>query len=181
MAKSCWEKARKSWLCPGCGNPREQRTIELTIQEDEPDNTPLNMISGCTVGIARKDFLFCFGEDIVRQHLYLGHVFGPDGHPLENWVTFVGRHRIIVRGSKNAGVRRCSECGRNVYFAMGELYLYPQPPAGVLIFDAGNGGLVVTEELVRRIKLNKWRKLDCRRLPVLDYPLDGLVELKSLY
>lgn len=181
MVKPAYEQARRTWLCTGCAFPKaDTKEVDATIQEEKPDNTPLNMISGCGVGIARKDFLFSFGEDLVRQHLYLGQVFAPDKRPLESWVTFVGRHRIIVRGSKNAGVRRCAECGRNAYFAMGQLYLYPLPPEGVSIFDAGNGVLVVTEQLVRQLNLNAWRKLDCTRLFVPDYPEDGLVELKAM-
>jgi len=181
MVKSVYEQARKTWLCTACGFPRpDTKEVDATIQEEKLDNTPLNMISGCGVGIAHKDFLFSFGEDFVRQHLYLGQVFTPDKHPLQSWVTFVGRHRIIVRGSKNAGVRRCADCGRNVYFAMGELYLCPEPPLGIAIFDAGNGGLVVSEALMELVNLNAWRKLDCRKLPVLTLPKDGLHELKEM-
>lgn len=178
MARPFREEARRTWLCAECGNPREQGMVNLAIQEDEPDNTPLNMVSGCTVGIARKDFLFSFGEELVRRHLYLGQVFS-DERPLVGWVTFVGRHRIIVRGSTNASVRHCSGCGRNVYFAMGQLYLYPPPPVDVSIFDAGNGGLVVTEELVHQLNLNAWRKLDCTKLLVQNIPKDGLLDLKE--
>ncbi len=180
MAKSFREEAWKTRLCMGCGNPREQGVIDVAIQEDEPDNTPLNILSGCTIGIARKEFLFAFGQDIIHQHLYLGQVVGSDERPLESWVTFVGRHRIIVRGSKNAVVRRCAECGRNVYFAMGELYLCPEPPPGIAIFDAGNGGLVVSEALIERVNLNAWRKLECTKLPVLAFPKDGFHELKGM-
>ena len=181
MVKPVYEQARMTWLCTGCAFPKpDTKVVDATIQEEKPDNTPLNMISGCGVGIARKDFLFSFGEDLVRQHLYLGQVFAPDNRLLENWVTFVGRHRIIVRGSKNAGVRRCVKCGRNVYFAMGQLYLYPEPPRDIAIFDAGNGRLVVSEALIERVKLNAWRKLDCIALQVLDFPRDGLGDLREM-
>lgn len=180
MVKSAYLQARQTWLCNGCAFPKPNtEVVDVTIQEEEPDNTPLNMISGCGVGIAWKEFLFAFGEELVRQHLYLGQVFGPSGSPMENWTTFVGRHKIIVRGSKNVTVRRCSECGRNIYFGMGQSYLYPQPLLDVSIFDVGNGVLVVSEELVSRINLNRWRKLDCTRLSVLNVPLDGLNALTS--
>jgi len=62
---------------------------------------------------------------------------------------------------------------------MGQLYLYPPPPVNVSIFDAGNGGLVVTEELVNQLNLNAWRKLDCTKLPVQNIPKDGLLDLKE--
>lgn len=180
MVKPVYEQARRTWLCIGCGNPRENRSIDLAIQEDEPDNTPLNMVSGCTVGIGPKDFLFSFCEEVVRQHLHLGQVFGPDERPLANWMTFVGCYRIIVRGSKNVAIRQCSDCGKAVYFGMDQRYLYPQPSPGISVFDAGSGGLVVTEEFVRGVNLNAWRKLECTKLPVLEVPKDGVHELRGM-
>jgi hypothetical protein len=180
MANAFCEQAWKTWLCAGCHKPRVQGAIDLSIQEDEPDNTPLNMVSGCTVGIARKEFLFSFGEDIVRQHLYLGRLFGAHGTLLEDWVTLAGRDAIIVRGTKHVTVRRCSGCGSIVYFAMAPHYLYPQPPEGIPIFHACLGRLVVREELARRVTLNRWRRLDCTELPVLDAPEDGLGDLTAV-
>ena len=182
MAKPLREEARKTWLCTGCGFPKpDTKHLDATLQDRNPDNTPLNFISGCGLGIAKKKFLFSFGEEVVRQHLYLGSVYGPKANLLEDWITFVGRERIIVRGSKSAGVRSCTECGRNAYFATGQLYLYPMPRAGVQIFDAGSGALVVTEELAGRINLKDWRKLDCTKLHVVDVPNDGFVDLRGPY
>ncbi len=180
MTKSFRTEARRTWLCERCGHPLERHSFDLSIQEDRPDNTPLNMAYGCRVGIARKEFLFAFGEDIVLQDLYLGNLYGPDGCLLKDWVTFVGHHQIIVRGSKDAAYRRCSQCGKNIYFAMDDLYLYPQPARSVSMFDAGSGCLVVTDKLIGRVKLNKWQKLECKKLPVLNTPKDGFVELISV-
>ena len=182
MAKTVYAQARETWLCTGCASPKPNtEAVDLTLQNKKPDNTPLNLVSGCGVGIARKDFLFSFGEELVRQHLYLGKVFGLNDRPMENWLTFIGRHKIIVRGSKNVALRRCCQCGRNVYFGMRPLYLYPQPQEGVSIFDAGDGILVISSDLVTRINLNQWRKLDCTELPVLQVPNDGVADLKGMY
>ena len=176
LAKQFREEVGKTWLCTGCGNPRWQKAIDLIIQEDEPDNTPLNLAAGCIVGIARKDFLFCFGKNDVERHLYLGRLFREDGVLLEDWVTFHGRQRIVIRGSKDVSYRQCGDCGRHVYFAMGQQYLCPQPPKGINIFDVGSGELVLTKELAERVILNKWRKLACSKLPIFATPMDGLRE-----
>ncbi len=53
------------------------------------------------------------------------------------------------------------------------------PPPGISIFDKGNGELVVTEELMKRISLRTWRKLKGARLFVLDCPRDGLGVLQA--
>lgn len=51
--------------------------------------------------------------------LWLGNVFDFEGRCIDDWKTFRGRHRLIVRGSKNVSYRQCVECGRYVFFAMG--------------------------------------------------------------
>src|SRR5205823_14891870 len=95
MEKRAYEQARNSWLCGGCGFPKGNvKGIDSTIQEDQPEETPLNFISGSGLGIARKQFLRALGEETANRELYLGQLFGPDGSLLEDWVTFVGKYRI---------------------------------------------------------------------------------------
>jgi len=178
LIRPAYEEAARTWLCTGCAFPKPGvGQIDVRIQEEEPDKTALNFVSGCGLGIARKEFLFFLGEQAVTRDLQLGRVFGPDGRLLQDWATFNGRERIIVRGTEHAGVRRCSECGRRVYFAMSPFYLFPSPREDVSIFDSGNGGIVVSESLGRRIEQHGWKKLVCTKLPVLTEPKDGLGEL----
>lgn len=180
MEIPAYEEARKTWLCTGCGSPKPGvEAVDAMIQEDKLDNTPLNFVSGCGIGIARRDFLSVLGDAQVDQYLWLGRVFGPDGNLLKKWVTFNGKNKIIIRGSKHVAVRSCPFCQRQVYFAMAPLYLYPEPKSGVGIFDADMGTLVITKEIMAKITLNKWRKIDCDKLPVLEWPTDGLTELTT--
>jgi hypothetical protein len=106
-------------------------------------------------------------------------LFGPKGQLLEDYVTFNGKHRIIVRGTKHVSARICDVCGRQFYFSMGRQYLCPQPTEGVTMFHKGSSGLVVTEEIFARVNVKQWRGLACVRLPVLSAPQDGLGELAS--
>src|SRR5687768_16974472 len=89
MDPPVYRHAWTTWLCKGCARPLPNaRSLDLTIQEEKPDSTPLNGVSGCGVGIALKDFLFDFGAANVRRHLFLGRLFGPDHRLLKGWVTF---------------------------------------------------------------------------------------------
>ena len=178
ITKQDYENARKTWLCAGCLSPKPDiKTIDIILDDEKPENSPLNFINGTNLGIANKDFLLALGEGEVQNNLNLGKIFNCNGVLLDKWVTFIGKQRIIVRGSKNAGCRRCVECGRLLYFATGKQYLCPQPPQGVSIFDSGHGGLVVTEDIAKRIVLNKWPKLTCEELSVFDSPKDGLPDV----
>jgi hypothetical protein len=180
MAKECEGEAFRTWRCSGCAGIKPgTKEVDAIIQERKLDNTPLNFIFAFGLGVARRDFLFSFGEHEVQQHLYIGRIFSEDIGLLENWVTFHGKYRIFVRGSQHTQYRQCSECGRHLYFGLGKHYLYPQPDESVTMFYSGNGGLVVTGDLIERVTLNKWPKLKCEQLPVLSTPLDGLLDLRN--
>jgi hypothetical protein len=102
MVKAQREEALRSWLCRGCLTPMAMSTgIDVPIQERTPADPPLNIISGCDLGVARKDFLEELGSDAVASDLILGRVFTANGRLIDNWVTFRGRHRLIVRGSEH--------------------------------------------------------------------------------
>jgi hypothetical protein len=114
------------------------------------------------------------GTEEVERDLMLGRVFGPDGKVIPNWVTFRGKHYLIVRGAKHAGSRRCPACGRALYFAMGKGFLYPMPPAGIDIFEGSRFGLVLTERIFDRLDLGKWGKFGIEKLDVPAVPPDAL-------
>jgi hypothetical protein len=109
--------------------------------------------------MASMAFLDALGTDLIQRDLYLGRVYGPDGQELREWATLRGKHRLTVRGTKNVSYRRCAQCGRDVYFAMGKKYLYPGPPPDIAIFESDLCGLVLTEETFLRAGVETWRGL----------------------
>ena len=175
MVKEHYEEAKRTWLCMGCLRPKQPfHGIDAHIQEQTPSDPPLNFVNGCGLGIIRTDFLNQLGSDVVARDLCIGRLLGPDKRQIEEWVTFRGRHSLIVRGSKNVACRHCTECGRFVYFAMGKKYLYPMPRRDVSVFDSGWGGLVVTESVYRGLNVGCWRKMYADKLPVVNEPFDSL-------
>ena len=180
MEQEAYTIARQTWLCTGCLYPKPGHgPIDATLEDFSPGDWSMSFVNGCGLPIARKDMLACFGDARVRQDLQLGRVVGPDGTPFEEWVTFRGRHKIIVRGTKNVAFRQCEECGRNIYFAMGSRYLYPDPPLGSVLLESDLLGLVMPEYVFDEVDIRRWKGLAVNRLPVLSKPKDGLVELIS--
>jgi hypothetical protein len=179
LTKPAYELAKGSWACPGCGFPLPGvKGVDVTVV-GVPDNASLSCVHGLGLGVADRALLESFGANEAERYLYLGKVFGPDGAPLQKWVTFNGTHRILVRGSKHATARVCPECGRQIYFAMGRQYLYPKPSEAIKMFDVGWGALVVTGDFAARAARTQWRKVNWTRLKVLREPEDGLGELLS--
>lgn len=121
--------------------------------------------------------MLSLSKDAVQRDLYLGNVFGPNGNVLDDWVTFRGRHRVIVRGSKNVSYRKCNVCGRHVYFAMGSRYLFPQPTSDASIQESDLFGLVVTPQVMARVTVSRWPNLGVEELKVAENPKDALPEL----
>lgn len=177
LTKEADAEARRSWLCAGCRSPKPGvGAIGVQIRSS-PGKEPLNAVVGWGVPIISKSLLDVLGNELVQRSLYLGHVYGPDGKELAEWATFRGKNRLIVRGSKHAGVRRCEECGRDVYFAMDKKCLYPAPPPGVELFESDMCGLVLSEEVFYRSGVAKRRGIWIDRLGVAKVPSDSLGEL----
>jgi len=172
LTKDSYAQARSTWLCTGCGVPKPDIcALDVHLQE-KPIDKPLSFV--CGVPLIYKPFLERFPSNIVQRDLYLGRVFGPGGEQFDDWLTFRGRKRVIVRGSENVSVRKCEQCHRDVYFAMGDEYLYPEPSQEVRIFESDKFGVVVPQELYSQLDVGKWPKLRIDRLPVLDESKDGL-------
>jgi hypothetical protein len=178
MLKEEYERARDSWLCSGCASPKPGvGSIDVRIQEEGPGDVPLTFVSGCGIGLVHQEFLIELGADNVAQDLLLGTVFGPSGNEIEGWSTFRGRHKLVIRGTSNVGLRQCSVCGRNIYFATGKRYLYPLPSPSVRIFESHLWGLVIGKNLMQSISLHAWPKLGVEKLKVLEKPIDRLPEI----
>jgi hypothetical protein len=171
--------AKETWLCAGCARPKPRIAPLDAVLQAKPPNIALNFVMGFGIGVARKDFLFELGMPEVEANLILGNITLSGGTPVNDFVTFIGRHRIFVRGTTRVGFRICDQCGRGVYFATGQRYLYPAPPNGIEIFCSGNGGLVVSSKLYARIAKRKWKALYTRKLQTLGAPKDDLGELPA--
>jgi hypothetical protein len=166
------------WLCPGCNAPRPGVTsVDVQIQERRPGSGPLACLIAGGILLARRDWLEMLGLGRTKEDLFLGSVRGDGGRILRDWSTVRARHSVIVRGSKNAGYRKCDVCGRIVYFAMGVKYLCPAPAEDAYVFESYACSLVIDAKVVDRSTLEPSRKLGINKLAVLSTPQDGLTEI----
>ncbi len=167
--------AETSWLCTDCNNPYpESKEVDIAIQDDLSGCGPIEFINGCGLQIIQKKFLYLFGKENIDTYFKLGTVYNHNGEKIENWVTVISDNRIIVRGTTNADLRICKNCGRKLYFSLGKQYLYPAPPENIHLFESNSFGLIYDEYLFSRIELKNWKKLYVDKLSVLHKPKDGL-------
>jgi hypothetical protein len=166
------------WACPDCHKVLPGRSeIDIQIEHLEPDDSPLRFANGYALGIGRRTLLEDLSRGQRESPFFLGTVKNKSGSILDEWVTFHGREEIIVRGSRSATARICSNCRRQIYFAQGTSYLYPQPLPGVGLFDAHFGIIVATTAVAGRINPGEWPGLKIRPLKVFQHPKDGLGDL----
>lgn len=176
MSESTSDFARKNWLCTGCRSPRpKMTTIDVHLQDIEPTGD-INVVFGFGIPLIRKEIIMEFDQKFIKRDLYIGRVFNRDDKELTDWVTFRARQRLIIRGSKHAGTRKCEQCGRILYFAMGSRYLCPSPENVEVLSESDLCGLIIPEQIYNNTLKNfrKLKKVQCDRLPVLVKPKDGL-------
>lgn len=169
-----------SWLCGHCKSPRPSMgPLNLSVLRSSiTGKSPLTVINGCGVAIARRAFFVAVGWEEVVRDLEVGTVTTERDRALEEWVTFRGRRKLIVRGSRNVIHRLCPECGRHLYFSsIGGRYLFPAPPGETVFFESNLCGLLFPERVFEKIKAISLRGLTHEVLPVLHEPLDGLGRL----
>ncbi len=177
LIKEAYIEATNTWLCTACIRPKPEVTsVDVRIQESAPEG-PLNFVGDCGLPLVRMSVLSALGEERIKRDLYLGCVFGPDGSRLDDWATFRGKRRVIIRGSKHVSYRVCPDCGRDVYFAMGTRYLYPLPSRDVEIFESHLFGLVLSESVAATMGMAQLGKVTRERLKVLCQPHDDLPPL----
>jgi hypothetical protein len=170
--------ARQSWLCIGCSAPKPKTAAIDVSVEDLPDCCgAITFVNGAGVTLIRRKFLARLGIDKTHQLFHVGKVSDAHGVTSREWVTIRGKHRVIVRGVSDVAHRVCENCGRHVYFAMGDRYLYPGPPESVAAAESDLNGLVVTRSLADELRASEWPSVIIEELPVLAKPLDALGEL----
>ena len=145
MEREAFAHAQETWLCGACLRPRPGvKDVDVVVEQSRIGPAPLTSVLGCGVPVARLDFLQALvGPAAVRRDLLLGRVFAVGGRRLDGWVTWRGRRRVIVRGSRQESCRPCAVCGMPCYFALGERRLSPAPPDDADVFESDHMGLVV--------------------------------------
>ena len=170
--------AKSTWLCMGCRSPKPGVTSLDVHLGLPPGDEILNAVSGYGVPIAHRSLLASLEKE-VGKCLYIGKVYGPRGELLKDWATFRGKRRLLIRGSEHVAYRKCTECGRSVYFATGPRYLYPAPPNDIALFESDLRGLIMSEEAFGKSQLDESQGVDIDELTLPASPLDGLVDLRE--
>ena len=176
ITKSCYERARETWLCTGCCVPRpEFQAIDVEIESaEELNGHVLTFVNGCGLGLVHRELLEWLPSCAVSTDLWLGNVCDSEGRTVEEWNTFRGRNRLIVRGSRNVSYRRCGECGRHVYFAMGKRYVFPAPDERVFLFESDLCGIIIPKSVFQQLLAKTWPLVTVETLAVASEPKDSL-------
>lgn len=170
-------------MCPSCyalNQTQYEGGIDIMV-ESAPRGVAINTVHPPGIGFAREDFLALFGP-AVSEHLLLGRVFDRRQRRIPGLVSFVGRHRLLIRGGPTSTRTNCSRCGRRLYFPVGEKYVLKDSLRNSQLYGSWPlGGLVITASLRNRILPGRWKGILISELKVLDQPLDEIAQFPENY
>lgn len=173
LTKDTYAEAKATWLCLGCVRPKPHiKNVDVRLQEI-PRSGMLNFADGCGIPLINKRLLDALPADAVDRELHIGRVSDRHGKESSTWATIRGRHQLIVRGREHVSHRICTECGRHVYFAMGDGYLFPAPPPGPSLFESDKMGLILRDSVFSRLPNALLSGVEVESLPILATPRDG--------
>lgn len=172
--------ALKNWLCVSGSHPIPNPVpIDVHLRESRFGRSPLNFIYAKRMGICKRQLLESLGVDNVNTCLQLGKVYSPEGIVLPSWCSFLGAHRCLLRGSKNARYKSCEHCGYIEYY-VDDFWtsLWPAIEDVPPILDF-MGSLVLRQDLVDQVPKSMIKQLGSK---TIQFPLrcpDGISRLSS--
>jgi hypothetical protein len=170
------ERARDTWLCTKCGNIQlGYKEVDIRLDNQSKLGKPLNSVEPGWLGVVWKEFFATIDPNVAARDFWFGSVLDAKGNILDGWASYHGRHRLIVRGTKDVSHRVCERCGQLNYFSAGDQYLCPEPPRDARMYASHVCGIILPTELFERLDTKKWhRKLWIVPLTVELHPKDGL-------
>jgi len=146
--------------------------MDVVLNDFRIRNSVMSFVDGTGLVLAHDDLLAGFAPECVTHSLRVGRVLTPRGSPVKNWNVVNALRKIIVRGSKSVGLRKCALCGRNCYFALRPSYIAAPAPAADMLHGTDLYGLLIAGELYTP-PTRQHRGIEVEALEVIPVPVDG--------
>ena len=164
-------------LCPGCHNVYESvKGIDAVVDNDgKRRRTDLDVITCGYVQLLSTHFIDEVGAARVEKAAWLGRLYEAEGFEHERYRTAVARRdNVVVRGPKRSSIELCSDCGRLLYWPIGEQYVLrgelPREP----FFLSDDNIFCRPQFYDERIRDAKLCRVGSQEVRIRDEPLDGL-------
>ena len=145
------------------------------LGEDVALNFPAR-VAGC---YARSDLLDVLSPE-AEEYLSFGSIVHRAKGPLDDLKTLWSPSRVTIRGGRRSYCWICDVCGQLVYNPMGRWYVLSSELGDLPLYLDRSAAIIVNENLYQRLKRRRWKKVDIRKLTVLDKPRDGFpVDLRA--
>jgi hypothetical protein len=154
-----------------CGHYDFQFFPDPVVVAQVGKDVPYGFVDRILVDYLREDLLEILSPEIAN-HLTFGRVMHTSHGELTSLTTIWSPRRVRIRAGKKSDCWQCEECGQVIYNPRGYWYVLASDLTDAPLFFA-KGGIIVNEELYQRLKGCHWKKVDIRKLTVLDKPRDG--------
>lgn len=153
--------------------------INVKIQKKISTNLLFDVINGTLdMPFFNKKLIDVLGFELVNRNFYIGDLFINDKKINDFVSVFPKEHaKIRLRGYEKSIYKKCEHCGAKLYFAWvdnSEFYIIKDTfDYNVGLFMSTLKTLIVTEEILEKIKSLIEKNYKFERLEILDVPLDG--------
>lgn len=196
-----WVRSVVTPICCSCGTLLNPRSVDAVVEDI--DSGPLNALdirvnrsppdsTMGTIGIMRNDLrdaLDEFTSGAFSEAFYWGDMKYTIKKPPKVFQTFLNKSNEIMlssRGGKSSFFRFCENCRRPRYAPSGgadfTCYLLTQMIRDKSPFYISSVfSLFVRADIADKLKARRISKLDIKKIPVRETPLDGLpIDLNEL-
>ena len=178
------EAFKKKYACKECQIVLPQtyeKAVDVCLQKKAETFAMFFTTSYFTTSISahimRKDFFELFANE-MRQ-LNVGKVcLKTESIVLHDYVSVVGYPRLRIRGGPESQMCPCPVCGNPRYRASDPCYILRKTIINQSIYISTIGGIIVTEELAKRIGKKKWKGIYIQKIPIRDEPIDSFGDIE---
>ncbi len=136
---------------------------------------PITFARGTGIWILRKDLVLVLGLDNIEKVYYIGKVYDVNKNISEEYISIVPKVEIFIRGGKESTCNICDKCGTILYFPLpiDNWYLADKNIPNFSLFPSGLAGIIVNDEIFKKLKKSGIKKIGYEKLPVLEEAVDG--------
>lgn len=167
---------RNDWVCSQCLSPIEHTLPEPILLSQYPADVPLNILVGTGLGVISKAFIEDLGRQEVLEQIETTELLVTGREvPLAHFFAFRERSvRVLIRGNEASIFRKCEICQTVLYFPRGRWYVLEQDLRARLPLYCLQIGILVREDLLKRISRKKYTNLSIVKMKLLSDPRDRL-------
>lgn len=171
------EKIKKEEIICDCWSIIKPKVIDVFLNDTiKKGFAPISYVRGTFIGMLHKDIVSLLGLQNIENIYYVGKIYDINKNLSKEYISVVPKVSVFVRGGKESNFRICEKCGAVSYFPLplNSWYIIDKSIPNPILFPSALAGIIVNEEIYKKIKKSGIKRIGYEKLPVLKEAIDGL-------